>query len=334
MTPDSTARSCRSALLALLAAVVCGCAAGPRGPVPKAVFVIVDGIPADVIERAATPNLDELVAEGGYARAYVGGVAGEASESPTVSAVGYMSLITGTWANKHNVWDNDVADPDYRYRDIFRIAKEHDPALTTAVFSTWLDNRTKLVGDGRPAAGGDKVDVHADGYELDTGRFPPDEEGDYIREIDALVAAEAARSIRETGPDLSWVYLQHTDDVGHNYGDSPEFTAAVELMDERVGAIWAAIRQRRAGHDEDWLLVVTTDHGRDAATGKEHGEQSARERTIWIATNSARLNDRFYETPAIVDILPSLVTHLGLDMPDAVRRELDGRSFIDPAAGR
>lgn len=326
---ESGARTCRTACLVLLAAAVWGCAAGPPAPVPKAVFVIVDGIPADVIERTATPNLDEVAAEGGYTRAYVGGAVGEASESPTVSAVGYMSLITGTWADKHNVWDNDVEDPDYRYPDIFRIAKEHDPALTTAVFSTWLDNRTKLIGDGLPAAGGDKIDIHADGYELDTARFPPDDQGDYIREIDALVVQEAARSIREAGPDLSWIYLQHTDDVGHNYGDSPEFTAAVELMDRRVGAIWTAMKHRRARHGEDWLLVVTTDHGRDRETGREHGEQSRRERTIWIATNSRRLNENFYAMPGIVDILPSLVVHLGLDMPEAVRRQLDGRSFID-----
>lgn len=337
MTIDSGARSRRTALLTLFAAAVCGCGAGPLAPapVPKAVFIIVDGIPADVIENTATPNLDEVIAEGGYTRAWLGGAVGEASESPTVSAVGYMSLITGTWANKHNVRDNDVEEPDYRYWDIFRIAKAHDPALTTAVFSTWLDNRTKLVGDGLPAAGGAKIDIHADGYELDTGRFPPDDQGDYIREIDALVVGEAAKSILEAGPDLSWIYLQHTDDVAHNYGDSPEFTAAVELMDRRVGAVWTAMKSRRVRHDEDWLLVVTTDHGRDAETGREHGEQSQRERTIWIATNSHRLNEHFHDMPAIVDILPSLVTHLDLDMPEAVRRQLDGRSFIDAAtAGR
>ena len=32
----------------------------------KAVFIIVDGIPADVIEKVKTPNLDEITREGGY----------------------------------------------------------------------------------------------------------------------------------------------------------------------------------------------------------------------------------------------------------------------------
>jgi predicted AlkP superfamily pyrophosphatase or phosphodiesterase len=235
--------------------------AAEQAPVPKAVFIIVDGIAADVIEAVVTPNLDSVAANGGYARAYVGGAAGEVSESPTVSAVSYNCLLTGTWANKHNVWDNDISDPDYSYWDIFRIAKAHDPSLQTALFSTWTDNRTKLLGDGLPAAGGRKLDYFFDGLELDSERFPVDEQGLYIKEIDTLVAADAARYIAEEGPDLSWVYLQYADDAAHFYGDGPELAEAVRFMDRQVGKIWDSIRQRQAQHNENWLLVVTTDHG-------------------------------------------------------------------------
>src|SRR4051794_8697433 len=70
----------------------------------KVLFVIVDGIPADVLERVNTPSIDQISSDGGYARAYLGGERGGYSETPTISAVGYNSLLTGTWANKHNVW--------------------------------------------------------------------------------------------------------------------------------------------------------------------------------------------------------------------------------------
>ena len=273
--------------------------------------------------------LDEIAAGRGYTRTYVGGTAGTETESPTVSAPGYNSLLTGTWSNKPQVRDNEAENPDYSYWDIFRIAKTHNPNLKTAIFSSWLDNRTKLLGDGLAAAGGSKLDYHFDGFELDTDRFPHDEEGQYLKSIDALVTSEAARYINENGPDLSWIYLWYTDDIGHLYGDGPEMTAAVGQMDEWIGVIWTSIKQRKSEYNEDWLLVVTTDHGRDAATGKEHGEQSERERTTWIVTNSDRLNTNFDNTPAIVDILPSLATHLGLEIPEAVARQLDGRSFID-----
>ncbi len=298
-------------------------------PTPKAVFIILDGIAADVLESTPTPNLDEISGDKGYTRAYVGGVRGQASESPTISASGYNSLLTGTWSNKNNVWDNEVNDPDYGYWDIFRIAKAHDATLHTALFSTWTENRTRLLGNGLEAAGGDKLDYHFDGFELDTEQFPHDIAYDYLGKIDNHVTDEAARYISVHGPDLSWVYLEHTDDIGHMYGDGPELIAEVVIMDQRVGKIWQAVKSRQRDHDENWMILITTDHGRDAETGMGHGGQTERERTVWFVTNGADLRERYYQMPAMVDVLPSIVTHLGLDMPEKIREQLDGESFID-----
>jgi predicted AlkP superfamily pyrophosphatase or phosphodiesterase len=295
---------------------------------PKVVFIIIDGIPADVIESTATPAIDNIAKVGGYTRAYVGGEIGEVTESPTSSAIGYNHLLTGTWSNKHNVWTNDIKDPNYAYWDIFRIAKTHDPALQTAVFSTWLDNRTKLIGDGLERAGGKKIDYAFDGFEHDEERFPHDIRTSYIRDIDELVANEAARYIRENGPDLSWVYLQYTDNVAHFLGDGDTLKTAVIQMDDRVDSVWDAVRDREQTHEEDWLIIVTTDHGRDSKSGRSHGGQSARERTTWISTNSTALNARFHENPAIVDILPSIATHLKLVIPPDIEQQLEGQSFI------
>ena len=296
---------------------------------PKAVFILLDGIPADLVESVSTPFFDEIAKDGGYARAYVGGQAGGASESPTVSAVGYNSLLTGTWANKHRVYSNQIRSPDYRYWDIFRLVKQHDPDLNTALFSTWEDNRTKLLGHGRPEAGGDKLDYYFDGFENDEQRFPHDEAREYIKQIDDLVSREAARYLAQHGPDLSWVYLEFTDDIGHLYGDGDEMAAAITLMDANVSRIWRSVQARQQTEDEDWLVVITTDHGRDALTGKSHGGQTDRERTIWIATNSTALNEHFRNLPGIVDILPSILTHLEIAVPQAVSEQFDGKSFID-----
>jgi len=295
----------------------------------KVVYIIIDGIPADVIEKLKPVHLNEIAKVGGYARAMVGGEKNGYSQTPTISAVGYNSVLTGTWVNKHNVWDNDIKEPNYNYKNIFRILKENDPDKKIGIFSSWTDNRTRLVGEGLKAAGDIHFDYHFDGLELDTLNYPHDNEGAYMQKIDAKVAETAAAAIKTDAPDLSWVYLEYTDDMGHTYGDSPQFYAAINDADRYVEQIWQAIQYREKKFNEDWLIIVTTDHGRTAQTGKDHGGQSDRERAGWIFTNAKDLNTYFRNNQAsIVDISPTIARFMNLPIPLETARELDGVPLI------
>ena len=298
-------------------------------PAPKVILVIADGIPADVIERLKPPAMQQIISRGAYKRSYVGGIPGTYTETPTISAPGYNQMLTGTWGYKNNVWNNENQDPNYHYPSIFRLFKTARPKGTTAIFSTWIDNRIVLLGEGLPQTGYLKLDYTFDGYEKDTMAFPHDNERKYVQKIDEYVVKCADSVIRHFAPDLSWIYLEYTDDVGHAKGTGAAFDSAVLQMDNYFRTLSNAMQYREAHFNENWLLVFTTDHGRDSIRGQGHGGQSERERTTFIMINKPVTNAYFATAnPAVVDILPSVANFLNIKLQPPAREEIDGVPFI------
>lgn len=311
-------------IMALLVLVSCS---GRVEPIRKTVYIIMDGVPADVVERLDLPNIEEIAAKGAYGRSYVGGTKGGYDETPTISAVGYTDILTGTWVNKHNVPGNGGLDPNYNYWTLFRIAKEQDREVTTGLYSSWIDNRTVLIGEGKPETGNLTIDYVYDGYENDYETYPSKEHELRIFDIDQHVAEAAAESIRNDAPDLSWVYLWYTDDAGHIFGNGEYLDKYVALADAQTGLIWDAVKYREENFGEEWMIIVTTDHGR-TDDGYNHGGQSDRERITWVATNREANGRMSGGTSAATDINPSVCRFMGFDVPRERRWEIDGVSFI------
>ena len=120
-----------------------------------------------------------------------------------------------------------------------------------------------------------------------------------------------------------FVYLGNPDETSHEHQSiGVEYRDAIALSDRHVGMLIDAIRARPLHPSENWLILVSTDHGRLPDGG--HGGDSRIEMTTFILTSgpSAAVG-----TPAgptfIVDLAVTALTHLGISIDPAW--ELDGK---------
>jgi predicted AlkP superfamily pyrophosphatase or phosphodiesterase len=277
-------------------------AAGPKRP--KVLVIGIDGVRPDVMAEVATPNLDGLIAAGTFsARAQTG--------RPTVSGPGWSSLLTGVWPARHGVTDNSFRGKRYDlYPDFLTRIEQVRPALNTFAAIDWLPLGADSVGG--PVIG-DAPDAKfvVDGYAL---TWPG---------ADSAVVAASVEQLRTGDPDALFVYLGNPDETSHEHhsiGD--EYRESIALADRHVGMLLDAVRARPSYADEDWLILVSTDHGRRADGG--HGGDSPEESTIfYIASGPSAMLGTPPAPPRIVDVPVTALVHLGIAIDPAW--ELDGR---------
>ncbi len=296
----------------------------------KAVYIIVDGVPADMIEKIQPAAIDSISKSGGYSRGYTGGEIGGVTETPTISAVGYNNILTATWANKHNVWNNDIKEPNYYYPSLFWVARHCKKDMKLGVFSGWEENLTKLIGEDAIGTGMLHIDFTFNDSDKNKEKYP---ENDPLRifNLDQDVTDLACRYIINEGPDVSWVYLWFMDDAGHKYGtDCKEYEKYLQMVDRQVSQIWSAVKTREKKTGEKWLTIVTADHGRTStAEGKHHGGQSERERSVWVAMDKPGNEYFMSETPvSLTDITPTICNYVSMKVPQKIAREWEGIPMI------
>lgn len=290
---------------ALILLALAGCAGGEDPLRPKVLLIGIDGVRPDVLAEVETPHLDALRAGGAWSdRARTG--------HPTVSGPGWSSMLIGVWPEKHGVHSNDFSGNRYhRYPDFLTRIEAVAPDLRTVAIADWLP----LVADdsGGPLVG-DAPDVKQvlDGYELGWDV------------ADSLSVVRAVEEIRGNDPDALFVYLGNPDETSHHHGSiGGEYRAAIAEADRRVGELVAAVRARPTHGEEDWLILVSTDHGRRPDGG--HGGDSPEESTIfYLASGPSTVHGSLAGTPEIVDVAVTALVHLGIALDPAW--ELDGEA--------
>lgn len=231
------------------------------GKDPKVLIIGIDGCRPDGITAANTPNLDALIADGTYSL-------DARNTGITSSGPGWSSMLTGVWQDKHKVVDNSFSGSNFtRYPHFFKRIEENNPNSRTVSVSQWHPINDQI----------------ANGF-ADIARNTADSSVDVKNKAVAELGIEDLTAL--------FVHFDDVDHAGHGSGFSPDnsnYINAIETVDAAIGELINATKNRPNYTNEDWIIIVSTDHG---GIGTSHGGVTDEERTIFMIVSGDNIPNK------------------------------------------
>ncbi|KQS88823.1 LamG-like jellyroll fold domain-containing protein [Chryseobacterium sp. Leaf394] len=214
----------------------------------KVLFIGIDGCRPDVMMSSNTPNIQGLLPTSIYSLDAI-------TLAPTWSGNGWSTMLSGVFHNKHNVQDNNFTAPNFTaYPDFLSRIETYNSNLRTISLAHWAPINNNIIQN---------ADVKTN------------------FSTDLAVKNAAVYALQNDNPDVLFVDFDDVDHAGHSYGFSsavPQYVNSIQTTDVYIGEILTAMKNRSTYNNENWLVVVTTDHG---ATDTAHGGANLTERDIF-----------------------------------------------------
>lgn len=214
--------------------------------------------------RARYSAITELKAHGGLYLSYAGGDPHDPKTlQETSTAQGWAAILTGEWGLK-----NGVQKHVQKRNDVPTVLMEAARAGKHALFaSLWPDHFTVTYK-------GEIALAKENGLPLTFQQVQNEEE------LQALMLAQI-----DSGCDVLFGINEFPDHNGHNTGFGPgncRYVAGIANADRLAFELMEHIKSRDAYKTEDWLFLITSDHG---GHNRGHGTQRIEDRTTFIACN-------------------------------------------------
>lgn len=259
--------------------IVTTCKPGSE-PSRKVLFIGWDGVRSDALQNASTPHLDTLI------QSAIVSFNCDRGEH-TVSVPGWSTILHGVWPSKHNLKENSFRKNKYdEYPDIITIAKKIKPNLSATVLTNWDDFL----------------------------RITTNEDYAQRYDNDEKVTEAAIQLLNDCTPDLMILHLDYPDYIGHRMGFSSsgmEYKGSIEVSDYYLGRIMEKIYARELAYNEEWMVVLTTDHGGE---GTGHGDQDDLNQTrkVWSVIRTPGGANIELTQMNSVDLMPTMLKWLGI----------------------
>lgn len=299
------------------AAAICSLNASEK----KGVVIMLDGLRSDATLSASVPNLN-AIRFGTWADGYKGTWSLEAHtnlDSPPSSATNHVAIATGVTATKNNCYNNGQI-PQTKWAE-YPSFMSRIRAVQPGIKSVWLYNW------------GEDADIVTDA----TYVGPPQSDNSIFQDAAAFLNGTfpTKEGIQDTkwtegdDPDLLMLYIDGIDGNGHGHGftvNSPEYMACLENFDKQIGNLLDTIKARPHFADEDWLIVVVSDHGGIGTGHGVVGSQNCYTIPLYISSKDVE-SGRMKGEPKNCDVAAYAMQHFTGSIP----AEFDGK--IEPTFG-
>jgi len=255
--------------------------------IKKVLIIGIDGCRADALELANTPTIDNIISNGLYSFDAL-------NNDITVSGPGWSAILCGVWSNKHLSIDNSFTGTDYtNYPPLFKYINDYNSNLHTVSICNWNPINDYIVQN------------FAD-YKLNVSS-------------DFDVSFEASNYLSSNDPDLMFLHFDDVDHAGHSHGFSPntsEYITSIEKTDSLIAPILLTISQRLNYSNEDWLILITSDHG---GVGTSHGGNSIEHQNVVVIASGNNVTQNIIQKDSSL-VLDSVYNCLG----DTTELQFDG----------
>ena len=285
----------RNKVAAVLASAACSLvpSLGFAGDGPRVLVIGVDGLKPDCIPPANTPAIDRLIADGCYND-------DAQAEDLTFSGPNWASILHGVHRDKHGVTNNEYRPSRLRnYPDFLTYLERDNPDLVTAKVVAW-----------------DPIGIHQPS-QCDVTEIPEhNDEG--VTEVAVKMLSGTWEGMPE-GPDALFLHLDEVDGAGHTYGfdtSQPDYLKGIESADALIGRITDAMRARPNYHEENWLVVLVSDHG--GSIDKGHSGNTPEKRTMpFLVSGEAATKGKHFPQPRTCDVAATVLTHMGTEIRES-----------------
>jgi hypothetical protein len=293
--------------VALLVLMIAACVhAGER----KVLTIAIDGLRPDALLAANAPNVDALLDGSFFGTAGPSGIFASYAQSEhlTFSGPGWGAYMTGLHVDRHGADTNGFENVVPGTTDWFTPLEAFDPSLDTHRVITWVIAHTSIPSDA------DTADVY-----------------EYSSNGDQLMTNRVVNLMQNPMTDVVMTFFSDVDTAGHTCGFSPSaacYLAEIANTDAQIGQIMTAMAARPNFANEDWLVILTSDHG--GLPDGNHSGGLPLQRTIpFIVAGPLATTVLPQAHPRQPDVAATVLTYFGAPVPS----NFDGHAVgLEPAA--